>query len=147
MAAGAAASVLSGAPSTVHAWLAGRDPLEAAMAAGSMALPHEQRGNVLLIAGTLVHGTVSLGWAMVLVRVLPRRPTVLAGCVAGATIAAIDLGIIGRRFPRVHGLSFWPQVADHVAYGAIVAGVLRRRREKEQRCWTSSESAGPSGAS
>ncbi len=129
--AGAVAAVLSGVPSTVHALVTNRDPLEAALAAGSMALPYAKRRMPLLAAASVVHAAVSLGWALVLVRVLPRRPTVLAGGAAGAAIAAIDLGIVGRRFRRVRRLPVLPQVADHIAYGAIVAAVFRRRRQKE----------------
>jgi len=126
--AGVWAAVLSGAPSTAYAVLTSRDPLQAALAAGSLAMPRAERRGALLVAGAFVHAAVSLGWAVVLVRVLPPRPSVFAGATAGAAIAALDLGVIGRRFPRIRELPMAPQVADHLAYGAIVAVVLRRRR-------------------
>jgi hypothetical protein len=75
-----------------------------------------------------VHLTVSLGWAVVLVRVLPRRKTTWAGAVAGLGIAAFDLGVVGRLFPRIRALPLLPQLADHVVYGAAVGFVLERRR-------------------
>ena len=39
----------------------------------------------------------------------------------------IDLGVVGRRLPRIRALPLLPQVADHVAYGAAVGAVLSRR--------------------
>jgi hypothetical protein len=128
LAAGGVAAVVSGAPSTAHAVATGRDPLEATLAAGSIALPQEERTLPLLLAAVPVHAAVSLGWALVLVAVLPRRRTVLAGAVAGLAIAAIDLGTVGRALPRVRALPLLPQLADHVAYGVVVGWVLARRR-------------------
>ena len=74
-----------------------------------------------------MHLALSLGWALVLARALPRRPHVLAGAGAGVAIAALDLGVVGHRFRRIRELPLGPQVADHVAYGVTVAAVLRRR--------------------
>jgi len=139
-------ALLSGVPSTTHAVLSSRNPLPAALAAGSLALPRTERRSALLIAGALVLAAVSLGWAVVLVPVLPPRPSMFAGATAGAAAAALDLGVIGRRFPRIRELPMAPQVADHVAYGVIVAVVLRRRyRMGVGSCscclWTSNASA------
>jgi hypothetical protein len=128
IAAGSIAAVLSGLPSTVHAVATGRDPLEATLAAGSLLLPGETRRGRLFLAAVPVHVAVSLGWGIVLARVLPRRPGPLAGIASGLAIAALDLGVIGRRFPRVRALPLAPQLADHVVYGATVAAVLARRR-------------------
>lgn len=125
--AGAVAAAVSGAPSTVHAVAAGRDPLEATVAAGSLLLPRERRRGRLLLAAAPVHLAISLGWALVLSRAL-RRPSVAQGVAAGLAIAALDLGVVGRRFPRIRALPLVPQLADHAAYGAAVAAVLRRRR-------------------
>jgi hypothetical protein len=55
---------------------------------------------------------------------------VLAGGLAGLGIAALDLGIVGRRVQRVRALPLAPQLADHAAYGAAVGWVLARRRER-----------------
>ena len=124
--AGLAAAALSGAPSTIHAFSTGRDPLEATYAAGSLLLPDERRRTRLFAAAIPVHLTISLGWAVVLSAILPRRRTALAGAAAGLAIAAIDLGVVGRRFPRLRSLPMGPQIADHIAYGVIVAAVLER---------------------
>ena len=126
--AGAVAAVLSGVPSTLHALLRGIDPLEASLAAGTLLLPDEQRPSRLLPAAMLAHGALSLGWALVLAAVLPRRRPVAWAVVGGLAIAALDLGVVGRRFPRIRALALLPQVLDHVAYGATVGYVLSRRR-------------------
>lgn len=126
--AGAAAAVVSGLPSTIWALAAGDDPLEATFAAGSVLWPNEKRRTLLLAAAVPLHLALSLGWALVLVRVLPRRREVASGAVAGLGIAALDLGIVGRLFPRVHALPLLPQLADHVLYGTTVGYVLARRR-------------------
>jgi hypothetical protein len=47
---------------------------------------------------------------------------------AGLAIAALDLGVLGRRVPRIRALPLLPQVLDHVAYGATVGAVLSARR-------------------
>jgi hypothetical protein len=47
------------------------------------------------------------------------------GAVAGLAVAALDLGVVGRRFPRVRALPQAPQWLDHVAYGMLVTAVLR----------------------
>jgi hypothetical protein len=119
---------VSGAPSTVHALLSGRDPFAATAAAGSLLLPCEERRARLLAAGVPVHIALSLGWALVLSATLPRRRTIALGAVAGPAIAALDLGLIGRRFRKMRELPLLPQLADHAAYGLTVALVLARRR-------------------
>ena len=127
-AAGAIAALISGTPSTTHALLTGGPPLEGGLAAGSLLLPNEQRPGRLLLSAVPVHLALSLGWALALAAVLPRRWTVACGALAGLGIAALDLGVIGRRFPRIRALPQAPQVADHLAYGATVGAVLHRRR-------------------
>jgi hypothetical protein len=132
--AGAVAGVLSGAPSTVHALLTGRDPLAAAVAAGNILLPAHSSTGPLLVAGGAAHVALSLGWGTVLAVAVRRAPVppVSAGLIAGAVIAAIDLGVlahgrVGRRWPLIRALPLWPQVADHLAFGAVAGAVLRRR--------------------
>jgi len=120
--------VVSGAPSTVWALAAGDDPLEATLAAGSLLLPGETRRGRLVAAAVPVHLALSLGWAVALAHTLPRRRTVAAGALAGIGIAAVDLGLIGRRFPSLRALPLFPQVADHIVYGAVVGYVVSRRR-------------------
>ena len=130
LAAGALAAVLSGGPSTIHALVTGGDPLEAARAAGALALPRERRAGRLLLAAAPVHLALSLGWATALALLLPRRGTVPAGALAGLAIAGLDLGVIGRRLPPIRRLATLPQVADHVAFGAVAAAVVARRRRR-----------------
>jgi hypothetical protein len=127
LAAAAVAAVLSGAPSTAHALLTRTNPLEASLAAGTLLLPHEGRTSRLLPAALVAHAALSLGWAVVLARVLPRRHTAVPAVAAGLAIAALDLGVIGRRFPRIRALALLPQILDHVAYAVTVGAVLERR--------------------
>lgn len=128
VAAGSVAAVVSGIPSTAYALVTGRDPLEATLAAGSILLPNERRPGRLFLAAGPVHLAISVGWGVVLARVLPCRPSILVGAAAGLAIAAFDLGVIGRRFSRIRALPVAPQLADHVLYGVTVAAVLARRR-------------------
>ena len=125
--AGLVAAVVSGVPSTAWALSGGRDPLEATLAAGSIVLPVEERRERLVVAAISVHLAISLGWGMALAATLPRRRTVLAGALAGLAIAAVDLGVVGRRFPKIAALPLGPQLADHVAYGITVGWMLRGR--------------------
>jgi drug/metabolite transporter superfamily protein YnfA len=127
VAAGAAGAVVSGGPSTLWALLRGTEPLEATVAAGSIVLPGETRRSRLVAAALPVHVALSLGWAVVLERTLPRRHAVVGGAVAGLAIAAVDLGVLGRSLPRVRALPLLPQLADHLAYGMTVGFVLTRR--------------------
>lgn len=125
--AGAVAAVISGAPSTLHGLLVTGDPLQASRAAGSLLVPSEQRAGRLLVAAVPVHLAVSLGWAIALAGLMQKRATALRGALAGLAIAALDLGLIGRRFHRIRELPTVPQVADHVLFGAVVGGMLGRR--------------------
>jgi hypothetical protein len=125
--AGAVAAVLSGIPSTVHAALTRRDLLDTVRAAGSIALPHGS-GPAQMTAAPLVHGAISLGWGVALSLALPRRGTVLWGVVAGLGIAALDLAVIGRRYPQIRALPQAAQWADHVAFGALAGWALARQR-------------------
>jgi hypothetical protein len=130
VAAGAVAAVASGAPSTLHAIATGVNPLEASLAAGTLLLRDEQRASRLLPAAIAAHGALSFGWAVVLARTLPRRGWLPWSVLAGLGIAAFDLGVVGRRFPRIRALAPAPQVLDHVAYAVTVGWVLGRRRSR-----------------
>jgi hypothetical protein len=128
IAAGGIAAVFSGIPSTVIAVARGDDPLGATAAAGSILVSHDSKKLLRLAAAVPVHVALSLGWGVVLAALLPRRATIAWGAAAGLCIAALDLGVIGRRFPRINSLPLGPQVADHVAFGIVVGAVLRKRR-------------------
>ena len=127
MLAGAVASVVSGVPSTTYHLVTRRSVLDPVRAAGTLVLPAAAPGPLLLVAGTVVHVAVSLGWGAVLGVVLPRRRSAGWGVAAGLVIAGLDLGVLGRRFPRIRALEPAPQVADHLAYGATVGAALRCR--------------------
>src|SRR5260370_10595330 len=117
--AGAVAGVLSGAPSTLHAVATGRSPIDALRAAGTVIFPDEAAPASLAAAGVVAHGAISLGWGVVLAAVLPRRRAVVWGALAGLAIAGLDLGALGRRWPRIPALPVVPQVADHLAFCAL----------------------------
>jgi hypothetical protein len=119
--------VLSGAPSTAYALAKGRDPLEAALAAGAILVGDASKSK-RLAAAVPVHLAISLAWTVVLDRVLPQKHRVMTGALAGLAIAALDLGVIGRRIPAIAALPVGPQIADHVAFGAIAAPCAARRR-------------------
>lgn len=116
------AGTLSGAPSTLHAVATGRSPLAAARAAG------ELLGRPGLVRGLAAHMIMTMWWTAVLSAVLPRRTgagtAARLGAVGGAAIAAIDLTIARRRFPAIAALPAAGQVADHLAFGALVGTVL-----------------------
>jgi hypothetical protein len=126
--AGAVAGIISGAPSTLYALVTGGDPLKATLAAGSLLLPRAHRTPTLLAAALPVHLALSVGWGYVLAVTLPRRHTTTAGAAAGLVIAALDLGLIGRRLPRISALPLGPLVADHLVYGAGVGAIVGYRR-------------------
>ena len=127
MKAGIAAGVVSGAPSTAYALATGRDPLEATKAAGTLVLPADASGRALVAAAVPAHLAVSLFWAAVLERTLPKRHRVLWGAAGGLAIAAFDLGVVARRYPAVRRLPLVPQLADHALFGATVAWLSRGR--------------------
>jgi hypothetical protein len=131
--AGLVAAVLSGAPSTLITLARGEDVLMGARAAGTLLLPRERRTLPLLAASVPVHLALSLGWAVVLDRALPRGREPLTGTLGGLAIAALDLGVVGRRLPAMRALPQGRQWADHVAYGLAVGAVLARRRRVDSR--------------
>ena len=122
--AGAVAGVVSGAPSTVNAWWRGDDVTAASRAAGTLL------GRPSLPRAATAHLVLSLGWGVVIAGALPRRARpsagALAGAMAGALIAEVDLVLVGRRFPAIAALSLGPQIADHLVYGTVAGLVLAR---------------------
>jgi hypothetical protein len=126
--AGLLAAAASGIPSTTWTLARGGDVLEGARAAGTILLPRARSTPVLLAAAVPVHLALSLGWAAVLAAVLPRGREPLYGPLAGLAIAALDLEVVGRRFPAIRALPQPPQWADHVAYGFAVGVALHCHR-------------------
>lgn len=115
------AGALSGVPSTVHALVTRRPLLDAARAAGALV------GRPSLPRGAVAHTATTLAWTAVLARVLPERHEVAWGAVAGAAISALDLAVAERHFPAIAALPVLPQLADHVAFGALVGWAFSTR--------------------
>ena len=128
LAAGACAALFSGIPSTVYALVTGGDVFEATRAAGSMIVPSTSTDGRLFIAAAVVHLAVSFFWTAILVWLLPHKRTVLWAMVALSIIAVLDLLVIGRMFPQISALAFWPQFADHLAFGALLGATLEWQR-------------------
>jgi hypothetical protein len=118
------AGVLSGVPSTLHALVTGGNLLAATRAAGTLLPGRRDRPGV--VAGVVVHGLTTVFWVGVLAPVSRRRPLgPWRGALAGAGIAALDLGVIApRRAPAIAALPQAPQWADHLAFGALVGATL-----------------------
>jgi hypothetical protein len=118
------AGALSGAPSTVHAVATGRPLLTATRAAGTLL------GRPSAVRGALAHAALTVAWTAVVLTALPRRRAVAWGAAAGLAIGVVDMAIADRRFPAIAALPRASQLADHVAFGALVAaagGVPHRR--------------------
>jgi hypothetical protein len=134
--------VVSGAPSTAIALIRGDDVLEGARAAGSLLLPSERRTLPLLAAAVPVHLALSIGWAVALERMLPAGREPLGGVLGGLAIAALDLEVLGRGFPRIRALPQGRQWADHAAFGLTVGLMLRRPAHRSGAAYTRSRHAG-----
>ena len=113
--------MLSGGPSTVITLARRQNLLDSTRAAGTLL------GKRSLVRGGIAHVGITLLWTAVLAVVLPRRRPVVEGLAAGAAIAVLDLGVVGRRFPEIGALDPVPQVLDHLAFG-VVAGVVLSSR-------------------
>lgn len=121
-----AATVLSGAPSTLWAWGSGGDLGEATWAAGAMLIPATSSHAALFIAAGFVHAGISAFWTLVAGTVLPRRHALLGALPLAAAIGLVDLRLIAPTyFPSVAALAFWPQMADHLMWGACLGGTLQ----------------------
>ena len=127
IAAGAVAAAFSGAPSTAWALARGNDPLAAARAAGTLVPGQRHRPN--LLGGVAAHLAISAVWTSAFAVAGRRwRWNAASGAVAGLAIAALDLGVVGRRYPAIAALALGPQLADHAAFGALLGGSLATRR-------------------
>jgi hypothetical protein len=124
LAAGAVGAAVSGVPSTVITAARGEDLLAGARAAGTLLSPRAP-----LLGAAPVHLALSFGWAAALSAILPEHDEPLYGALGGLAIAALDLGVIGRRLHPIAALPQGRQWADHVAFGVAVGAVLRARRE------------------
>ena len=129
----AAAAVLSGAPSTLHALLtagsvraAGAYVYDTTRAVGTLVPP----GRPGLVRGAIVHVGISTACAEALARILPRRRSPAWGAAAGLAIGVVNVGVIGRLFPAIRALPLLPQLADHVAFGVVFAVVADRSEHR-----------------
>ena len=123
------AAAVSGAPSTLVTLAKGEDVLIGARGAGAIVLPRGRADARAARRGRArCTSRCRVGWAFVLDRILPRGAELAGGLAGGLAIAALDLGVIGRRIPAVRKLPQGRQWADHVAYGLTVGAVLRARR-------------------
>jgi hypothetical protein len=123
--AGLTAAIVSGAPSTVWALVDRDDTLAAVRAAGTLLPGRRRRPSVL--GGVVAHVVVSSFWTTVFALAARRcRLTTFRGALAGLGIAALDLGVIGRRYPAIAALDSRSQVADHVLFGAVLGHFLAR---------------------
>jgi hypothetical protein len=127
----AVAALVSGAPSTLHAVITGGGMRaavpyvrDATRAAGTL-MPSGRPG---LARGTVVHLTMSALVAEGLARRLPLRHSAAWGAVGGLGVGVVNVGLIGRLFPAIRALPLLPQLADHVAFGAVFALVADRPR-------------------
>jgi hypothetical protein len=124
VAASLAAGLLSGAPSTTISMVRHDSLVDSTRAAGTLL------GRPSLIRGVAAHAAITAGWSLILSAALPRRRTLTAGVAAGGVIAALDLGLVGRRVPAIRALDQGPQVLDHLAFGVVAAAVIARRRRR-----------------
>lgn len=124
--AGLFAGLVSGLPSTTWAIVTRRDPLAATRAAGTVLPGHQGRPS--LVGGIVVHAGVSAVWTTAFGLAARRwRLGALRGALAGLGIAALDLGVLGRRYPAIAALPSGPQWADHVVFGAVLGHMLTGR--------------------
>ena len=134
------AALLSSFPSTIWELITDGDPLESTRAAGAMLIPYASSDTALLAAAAVVHVSVTLFWAFILASLLPRRHIVWSSMAAAAAIAFLDLEVIARFFfPDLYVLDFWPQFADHIAWGWALGMALDWR-------WREDRSAPPAEA-
>jgi hypothetical protein len=123
--AAAAAGTVSGLPSTVWAAATQRSVLEAARAAGTLIPGRRDRPG--LVAGGAVHAVLSMFWTTVIAAAMRRRPVrPVDGAAAGLAIAALDLAVVGRRYPAIRALPAVAQWCDHVVFGAAAVAFLAR---------------------
>jgi predicted lipid-binding transport protein (Tim44 family) len=140
----AAAAVVSGAPSTLHALLTTHSlpatagyVRDATRAIGTLVPP----GRPGLARGAIIHLGISAAAAEALARALPRRRSAAWGAAAGLAMGVVNVGLIGRLFPAIRALPLIPQLADHIAFGTVFALVADRDTPSPQ------VSAAPPGSS
>jgi hypothetical protein len=77
----------------------------------------------------VVHCSVSAFWTVVFGALLPPRHVVAWALAGSAAVALLDLRLIAPLFfPSVAALAFWPQFADHLAWGVLLGATLHRHQ-------------------
>lgn len=136
------AGLLSVLPSTVWAFAFGGHVWrvkEALLTPGALFIGRDAWIGTQIFTTIVVHGGLSLFWSGVLCALLPKRRPVINGMGAAFSIAVLDLLVIAQSFPAVHSLvflhrsldSFWPWLADHLVFGAVVGAVVAFRRRRD----------------
>ena len=136
------AGLLSVLPSTVWAFVSGGHiwAVKAALLTpGALFVGRDAWIGTQIFATLVLHGGLSLFWAGMLCAFLPKQRPVLNGMGTGFAIAVLDLLVIAQAFPAIHSLvflrgsldSFWPWLADHLVFGAVVGTVVAFRRRRD----------------
>jgi hypothetical protein len=93
-----------------------------------MLVPAGSDTAALVAAAAVVHPAISLFWTAVFGCLLPRTRVLPWAVLGAAAVALLDLRVIAPLlFAEVAALPFWPQVADHLAWGALLGGTLQWR--------------------
>lgn len=96
-----------------------------------MLLPAATGTAALFAAAAVVHPAISLFWTAVFGCLLPRRRVLWWALLGAAAVALLDLRVIAPLlFAEVAALPFWPQFADHLAWGALLGGTLQFRQSR-----------------
>ena len=124
------ASILSGIPSTLLAYVTDRDMLEATRAAALMFAPEDSSTLHLALSAIIVHGGLTFFWASVLVLYVPRKHAIIISTLVLVLVGFINLLVVAPLFfPSVVELAFWPQMMDHAALGLSFGVVLHWRSQ------------------
>ena len=127
------ATVFSGAPSTLYFFVTSADLWLPIQAVGTTMLPADSSAWSILLAAGVIHCAVSMFWAVIVAGAAPAKHVVAFAMSASALIAVLDLRIIAPAlFPDVANLSFWPQFADHLAWGMLLGMTLHFRQMRRR---------------
>jgi hypothetical protein len=106
------------------------DAIQSALAATTAIGVLVPPGRPGLIRGVGAHVVISAAMAELLLQTLPDRHRVGVGAALGLLMGTVNVAIIGRRIGAIRELPLGPQLADNVAFGAIVAALSGERRSR-----------------